>query len=498
MSVQGALAQKAAAKAQPPKLRGVIRLDSLPLGQTYFTPEGYLKDRPILTRVGIFEYENADGSVRRELRLPEDVFDPESLASYRGKPIIITHDAGLIDKSNVHEESIGTILSEGYRSEDCVRAEIIIHDTEAMKESKLKELSLGYSLDLEETPGEWNGQHYDAIQRNIRINHLALVGEARAGDKARLNIDGRGKKKSLEGGKVMGKTTQKNHARTDGILSEEELKQAIEEYKAKRAAAEGEVPKGGEAPAASAPPAAKPEPEKKDNDEPAGEQTAGEQSGDKPVEEQVAEIKEAHKDADPDMQKLFDIIDTLLAKMAFDDAAEGEKKPAEAAPATEPTTEQDGDDDVIPNQEAADCGGTNLDDDDDKIPSSDEGDVKPGEVLNADSVDAIIRNRIQVGMMGKALNMDGLETMNLMDAKKAVIKAVRPTLNLDGKSKTYINAAYEMACDEVRSRTAKDTNYQKRQMFNGDSKKAAATDSDSSLNARERMIARQQNKKEEK
>ena len=65
-----------------PTLTKVIRLDSLPLGQTYFTPEGYLRDRPILTTTGIFEYLNSDGSVRRELRLPDEVFAPESLASY--------------------------------------------------------------------------------------------------------------------------------------------------------------------------------------------------------------------------------------------------------------------------------------------------------------------------------------------------------------------------------------------------------------------------------
>ena len=31
------------------------RFDSIPLGETYFTPEGYLIDNPILTRVGIFD-----------------------------------------------------------------------------------------------------------------------------------------------------------------------------------------------------------------------------------------------------------------------------------------------------------------------------------------------------------------------------------------------------------------------------------------------------------
>jgi hypothetical protein len=51
-----------------------------------------------------------------------------------------------------------------------------------------RELSLGYKVDLEETPGVWNGQEYDAIQRNIRVNHLAIVPRGRAGN-ARLNLD---------------------------------------------------------------------------------------------------------------------------------------------------------------------------------------------------------------------------------------------------------------------------------------------------------------------
>lgn len=182
-----------------PVLTHVTRLDSIPLNQTYYTAEGYLVDRPIVTSTGIFEYTEADGSVRRELRLPEDVFDPESLKSYRGKPIIITHEAGLITKENVGDEEIGTIMSEGYRSGEDVRAEIIIHDTKKMKSAGLKELSLGYNLDLEETPGVWNGQKYDAIQRNIRINHLALVQEARAGERARLNIDSRDVSKQTKG-----------------------------------------------------------------------------------------------------------------------------------------------------------------------------------------------------------------------------------------------------------------------------------------------------------
>lgn len=191
-----------------PNLNRVIRLDSIPLPEAYFTSEGYLIDRPILTSTGIFEYIKPDGSVRYELRLPEEVFAEESLASYQGKPVIITHEAEYVTKDNVQSEAIGTILSKGYQDGSDVRAQIIIHDTDAMKECGLRELSLGYDLDLEETPGEWNGQHYDAIQRNIRINHLALVRDARAGDQARLHIDSRDNKSILKGGKAMKKIQQ--------------------------------------------------------------------------------------------------------------------------------------------------------------------------------------------------------------------------------------------------------------------------------------------------
>lgn len=221
----------------------VQRFDSLPLDATYFTDEGYLVDHPIVTSVGIFVYHNPDGSERRELRLPEEVFAEKSLASYKGKPIIVTHDAGYVDTDNVKEESIGTILSEGYRDGDDVRAEIIIHDTDSLKKYKMRELSCGYNLRLDETPGVWEGQPYDAIQRDIEINHLALVDKARAGEQARLNIDGQGHD-CMKGEKLnMEKTTK----RTDGAPTPEELAAAVEAFKKRRAERSGAATDGGAA-----------------------------------------------------------------------------------------------------------------------------------------------------------------------------------------------------------------------------------------------------------
>lgn len=477
-----------------PKLTQVIRLDSLPLGQTSFTPEGYLKDRPILTSTGIFEYTNSDGSVRRELRLPEDVFDPESLASYKGKPIIITHDAGMVTKDNVQKFQIGTILTEGYRSGEDVRAEIVIHNTDAMKDCGLKELSLGYSLDLDETPGVWNGQHYDAIQRNIRINHLALVREARAGDQARLNIDGRDSENTLKGGKVMKKSPK--NARADGVLTPEELQKAIEEFKARRAAKPAATTDGDE-PVKEGTPVTEPAAPAAD-----GENTAPAGQENPTVEDQVAEIKanrdrrdeegepkdvEAAKtviaDQDDDIGILCDIIDTLLAQREFDEGEPAQK------PAEEPTQE--------PAVKAADGEGECIEQDseDDDIPSSTPADEP---LMNADSIDAIVRQRIQLGMVGRSLNLDGLENMSIMQAKKAVITAVRPNMRLDGKSATFVNAAYEMAAAEVTARGSSSVPAQKKQMFNKDSRTAGVKETgDSSIDARQRMMDRQMNKKKE-
>lgn len=490
-----------------PQLTKVIRLDNLPLDRTYYTEEGYLKDNPIVTRTGIFEYTNADGTVSRELRLPEDVFAPESLQSYKGKPVIITHDAGLVNKDNVSQEQIGTILSEGYQDHDKVRAEIIIHDTDELKSCGLRELSLGYNLDLEYTSGVWNGQHYDAIQRNIRINHLALVQEARAGETARLNIDGRDKNKNFKEDSSMKKNIKKTGKRSDGILSPEQLAQAIEEYKARRAnrlAAKADEEAAATEEVVSVPPAT-------DNEETkpavAPEAVIDE---DTPVEEKVEIVKDRRdrrdSEGDPatveeaqgviakqdeDMDILFDIIDTLLAEKAFDEAdttAEEKKDEGE-----EETVAEDEDETVVEEENLDEDEETKEEtatDEDETVEAAPAVEPKDGATMNADSVDAIVRQRVQLGMVGRMLNMDGLETMKLMAAKKTVIKAVRPGLRLDGKSRAYINAAFDCAVADVMARSKKDTKYQKKQMFNGDSRTVVAK-GDSASAARERMIKRQ-------
>lgn len=500
-------------------LRRVIRLDSVPLPKAYFTPEGFLKDKPILTSTGIFEYSEPDGSIRRELRLPEDVFDAESLKSYRGKPIVISHDAGLIDKDNVAENQIGTILSEGEKSGDDVVAEIIIHDTDAMKQAGFKELSLGYNLDLDETPGEWHGQHYDAVQKNIRINHLALVREARAGEQARLNMDSRDQTNVLKGGKRMSKKIT-NARRGDAVLSQEEFEKAIDEYKARKAEREQTDADDVKEVDVFAAEDKKPETiEDKVNAVKARRDRRDEDGDPKDLEESMSVI--AHQDEDLDI--LFDIIDTLLAKQDFDAAEpEEEEEVVEEEEVPEDEEKVDGFDKLDKLKKDADDDEEVVDEelvedaDDEELPEDEEG-VKEEDKLVEDADDEelieeeedfeedgcdkeermdsaasrAIRNHMLMGKLGRQVGLKNLEFKGLKDAKIAIVNAVRPDMRLDGKSDAYINGAFASARETIKARNVKDTSYQKRQMFNKDSKDTTESDNYSAADARAKMMERQ-------
>ncbi len=499
-----------------PALTHVTRLDSIPLNQTYYTAEGYLVDRPVVTSTGIFEYIEANGSKRRELRLPEDVFDPESLKSYRGKPIIITHEAGLITKDNVGEEEIGTIMSEGYRSGEDVRAEVIIHDTDKMKAAGLKALSLGYNLDLEETPGMWNGQHYDAIQRNIRINHLALVADARAGERARLNIDSRDAKNS-KGAQGMKKTRKTTHG--DSILTDEELAKAIEDYKKRRAQSavakedadepEKEVPVVSAEPE-NVPEKAEPKPDAEDD----ADAITSKVEAVKANKEQRAQegAPDDNKKAvgvisqmDEDMGILFDIIDTLLAERDFGKktaSADCEDVHRDELPDELEKLNKDDDEEIGTQDEDSEDDEENVvkptvaEDDDEEKAASPFAIKDKQDKVNMDSIDRVVRQRVKLGLIGQKLNLDGLENLSIKSAQKAIIQAVRPGIRLDGKSDAYISAAFDMACEEIDKRSSNSTNVQKAQMFNKKNRMDSAASDDSATKARDRMIERQ-NKKED-
>jgi uncharacterized protein len=149
------------------------------------TSDGFIRDRPAITRTGIFEYRDKTGRVIKEWRSPEEVFHEDSLASIMAIPITDTHK-GLVSSSNV-ADIIGAVVSPGVKADNDVVADIVIHNVNRL--GKKRELSLGYRAEIVTTPGTTpDGQRYDARQTNIRYNHLAVVEKGRAGN-ARLRLD---------------------------------------------------------------------------------------------------------------------------------------------------------------------------------------------------------------------------------------------------------------------------------------------------------------------
>ena len=166
-------------------VKNVQRYDNYSF-QAIKTDEGFITDAPVIGRTGILEYRNADGSIRREYRPPEEAFSMDSLASIRGKPITMGHHGMVTTATYNQSKPIGTVLSEGRQDGNNIRADVVIYSLDTDD----RELSCGYQTTLDETSGVTpEGEHYDAIQRNIVYNHLAIVPRGRAGN-ARLNMDG--------------------------------------------------------------------------------------------------------------------------------------------------------------------------------------------------------------------------------------------------------------------------------------------------------------------
>lgn len=168
----------------------VTRYDRAPLNKPKKAANGWLRADAHIARTGLLEYKRADGSKWVEYR-PADEHSAEMLESFDAAPLTNDHPAaGILTAENTHEYQVGTVISPRADGEK-VRAQILVTDAKTVRdiEAGKAELSCGYTCDLDFTPGEFEGQKYDAVQRNIRGNHVALVKAGRAGPEVRLRVD---------------------------------------------------------------------------------------------------------------------------------------------------------------------------------------------------------------------------------------------------------------------------------------------------------------------
>lgn len=170
---------------------------------------GYIevKGNPI-SKVGVFPYVGAlIGAEDRDkvymvYRPAEELSSQETIDSFKLVPFINEHamlgaeDDGLTPAERKGVQ--GVIGEDVYYDAPYLRGNLRIFAETAKKligNGEKVELSPGYRCRYEFTPGVFDGEHYDAIQRDLRGNHLALVDEGRTGpdvkvlDSMRFTLD---------------------------------------------------------------------------------------------------------------------------------------------------------------------------------------------------------------------------------------------------------------------------------------------------------------------
>lgn len=148
-------------------------------------------------RVGIQTYlpgetsppDGFTGDRVRVYRPAEEVFKRDSLASYAAAPVTVNHPTEMVDAGNWKQHGVGEINGDVVRDGERVRVPVIVRDAAAVRKAQTthKQLSMGYTCTLDWTAGSTpEGEAYDAVQRDIRINHIALVPVARGGPELRI------------------------------------------------------------------------------------------------------------------------------------------------------------------------------------------------------------------------------------------------------------------------------------------------------------------------
>jgi hypothetical protein len=177
----------------------VIEMDDA--AKVRYTNDGFLTASPRIARTGIQIYKGKEcGKLDMEtvkvFRPADSVFANDAMHSYAHRPVTLEHPGEAITSDNWKKYAIGQTGDEVIRDGGSVRVPMVLMDAaaiQAFKDGK-NQLSVGYNCDLDWTPGKTDdGESYDAVQRNIKANHLAVVAAARGGPTLVIGDDDRSK-----------------------------------------------------------------------------------------------------------------------------------------------------------------------------------------------------------------------------------------------------------------------------------------------------------------
>lgn len=168
--------------------------DTAEMAGTCRDAAGNLIAEAFAVRTGVQVYHGSEvGLVDREtvrvFRPEGEVRDPESMKTFTHATITMDHPTEPVTPDNWEGLTKGEVSTEATWDGNKIKLPLIIKAADAIKaiEGGKRELSAGYTCKLDWTPGVTkDGEPYDAIQRDIRVNHLAIVDRGRAGAECRI------------------------------------------------------------------------------------------------------------------------------------------------------------------------------------------------------------------------------------------------------------------------------------------------------------------------
>lgn len=179
---------------QPGSSTSTVAISEMPYREDIITlrppkklVDGRLRFDAHLTRTGVFEYVEPGGGIRREYRPPREVFDRASLSAFEGVVVTNEHPSEMITLGNASRFRVGQVGESVRRDGDHVAGTLYVDDPVTIDQMQRShrpksQVSVGYHVELDETPGvSPEGDRYDAVQRQILPNHVAIVERGRAG-----------------------------------------------------------------------------------------------------------------------------------------------------------------------------------------------------------------------------------------------------------------------------------------------------------------------------
>lgn len=172
----------------------VSRFDLHRLDAVEVTASGALRVPARLARIGVLVYDDGKGNTWGELVPDTTLFDAGSLATMAGVAVTDLHPGALVTPVTRKGLSVGHVGDDVRRDGEYLAAPVYVTDADAIelvKRGERKDVSCGYTCNLDETPGVFDGQPYRAVQRDRVYNHLGLgpEGWGRAGANVALRLD---------------------------------------------------------------------------------------------------------------------------------------------------------------------------------------------------------------------------------------------------------------------------------------------------------------------